>query len=101
MVGYFISLIAAWVYYSRSRYFPPSRGWRLPASWPRWLGVLLILLAACVYVAEWDWAVGILIWMVAVPAAFCSVVYLFNIQQRYALFWLAVLAVFLIIDLVN
>lgn len=95
-----MAMLGGLVYYGRSKYVPA--GWKAAVPrFPAWVGLALVILAAGLYVYQWQWAVGLLIWSLAVPLAYGSVVYLLNIDRNYALGWLAVLVVFLLIDVLN
>lgn len=84
MVGFLIALFSALPFYSRSRYFP-DRYEQLKHRIPRRIGLLLVIIAAGVYVAEWGAAVGLLVWVAVIPAAWSVVVMLFNLPRRWAL----------------
>jgi len=101
VTGFFISMLGALLFYSKSKYFPNNLKTPFLSKIPSWPGFLLLAVAGYIYYATWGPALGLLIFLTAVPPAYCVVCFLFNIRRSFAVSLLFILLVFLSIDLLS
>lgn len=101
MTGFFISMLGALLFYSKSKYFPDGLKKPFLSKIPSWPGFLFLAVAGYIYYDAWGLALGLLIFLTAVPLAYCVVSFLLNIRKSFAVSFFLLLVVFLSIDLLS
>lgn len=100
MTGLLTALLGAFVFYSKSKYFPEEYarfGFRLPS----WIGYFLLLLALIIYTSRFGAGLGSLIAFLSISAAYSLLPFALNLPRRYVWALAAVFVVFFWIDLAN
>lgn len=98
MIGLLVAVLGAFVFYSRSKYFPKEFS-GLHKRFPTWIGYLLLILTQVIYCLEMGVAVGLLTASLAVATAYCLLVFVLSLPKKYAWISVSFFVFFLIIDL--
>lgn len=98
MIAFYLIFAASYLFYTRSKYFPPYLP-KFPAA--TWAGCVLLLGGAAFFIQSDGWAGGLLLWLVAATLAM-SLVRLFAVLgSRYFYGLLIALHLFLIANLIS
>lgn len=98
MVGLIISMVGAFAFYSKSKYFP-GKWFSVRGKLSPWLGAVLLLSVLVIYIMQYGTFMGLLISTAAIPTAYCLLVFLFNLPKKWVMVCLGFLGLFLCIDL--
>lgn len=98
MTGLLVALLGAFVFYSKSKYFPEEYarfGFRIPS----WTGYFFLLLAVVIYTGRFGPGLGSLIAFLSISAAYSLLPLALNLPRAYVWMLATVFAVFFWMDL--
>ena len=100
MIAFYVILIAAYLFYSRSKYFPQTLP-KISEKTAIWIAGILLILGTAIFIRSDDWAGGLIMSLAAGSLATISV-QLFAVAGRFYFYaFLAIIHCVLILDLIS
>ncbi len=98
MTGLLVALFGAFVFYSKSKYFPQEYA-RSGIRIPSWTGYFFLLLAVVIYTSRFGAGLGSLIAFLSISAAYSLLPLVLNLPRAYVWALAAVFVIFFWMDL--